>query len=142
MTGHVATATVEIAAPPGRVWTALTDPDEIARYMFGSRVETDWAPGSPITWNGEYEGQPYQDHGEVLEVEQPRRLVVTHFSPLSGQQDTPENHHRVQYDLEETSGGTRLTLSQDNNGSEDEAEHSSQTWLAMLEGLKRSVEEG
>ena len=84
MKGRVATAETEIHAPAGKVWRALTDPDEIQKYMFGSRVETDWKPGSRITWKGEYEGKKFEDKGEVLEVVPERRLKVTHFSPLSG----------------------------------------------------------
>ena len=68
MTGFVAHARVDVDAPPERVWEALTDPEEIAQYMMGSRVETDWRPGSPITWSGEYDGRPYQDKGEVFEA--------------------------------------------------------------------------
>ena len=64
MTGNLATAETEIEAPASRVWAALTDPDQIKEYMFGSQVETSWEVGSPITWNGEYEGRPYQDKGE------------------------------------------------------------------------------
>ena len=50
MSGHVATAQCEIDAPPEKVWRALTDPEVIKKYMFGSEVKTDWNPGSPITW--------------------------------------------------------------------------------------------
>jgi uncharacterized protein YndB with AHSA1/START domain len=87
MADFVATAETEIEAPPKRVWTALTDPDEIEKYMFGSHVVTDWKPGSPIVWKGEYEGKQYEDKGKVLEYEPERLLRVTHFSPLSGQED-------------------------------------------------------
>jgi hypothetical protein len=36
---------------------------------------------------------------------------------------------------------TRLRLTQDNSGSAEEAEHSSATWQAMLDGLKKVVEQ-
>ena len=81
MTRHEATADVVVAASPERVWRALTDPGQIAEYMMGSRVDTDWQPGSPITWSGEWQGKAYQDKGEVLELEPGTRLVVTHYSP-------------------------------------------------------------
>jgi hypothetical protein len=42
--------------------------------MFGSEVTTDWKPGSPITWKGEFEGRAYEDKGEVIAVEPGRRL--------------------------------------------------------------------
>ena len=100
MAGIVATAETDIIASPARVWSALTDPAQIKRYMFGSEVETDWKPGGTIVWKGEYQGRAYQDKGQVVEVEPERRLVVTHFSPLSGQDDVPENYHTLAYVLE------------------------------------------
>lgn len=140
MANIVATAETDISASPVRVWSALTDPAQIKRYMFGSQVETDWKPGSPITWNGEYQGTTYQDKGEVIEVEPQRRLVVTHFSPMSGQPDVPENYHTLTYVLEPRGEGTHLSLSQDNNASEEEAAHSRDNWAAMLSALKNVVE--
>jgi uncharacterized protein YndB with AHSA1/START domain len=140
MTGHVATAETEINAPASKVWEALTDPDEIQKYMFGSRVETDWQPGSRITWKGEYEGKEYEDKGEVLEVEPERRLKVTHFSPLSGDEDAPENYHTLLYELSERDDATHVSLSQDNNSSEEAAEHSRANWEKMLSALKDVVE--
>jgi uncharacterized protein YndB with AHSA1/START domain len=140
MTDHVATAHADIDAPEERVWEALTDPDQIEQYMFGSRVSTDWKPGSPIVWKGEYEGKAYEDKGEVVEVERPRRLELTHFSSLSGLEDRPENYHTLVYELEERSGKTRLSLSQDNNATKEAADHSRANWEAMLTSLKQVVE--
>ena len=140
MTGIVATAETTIAAPPSAVWAALTDPVQIKQYMFGSTVETDWQPGSAITWSGEYEGRSYQDKGEVITFDPPHRLEVTHFSPLSGAEDVPENYHRVTYTLTPDARGTRVVLTQDNNPDQDAADHSAQNWQSMLAGLKRHVE--
>ena len=140
MTGHIATAETDIDAPANRVWEALTDPDEIAKYMFGSRVDTDWQPGSSITWKGEYEGKPFEDKGEILEVVRDRRLKMTHYSPLSGEEDVPENYHTLTYELESAGPVTRVALSQDNNPTAEAAEHSKANWEKMLSGLKEVVE--
>jgi uncharacterized protein YndB with AHSA1/START domain len=140
MADHIAVAETEIEAAPEDVWVALTDPDEIEKYMFGSRVETDWKPGSEIVWKGEYEGKSYEDRGEILEVRRPTRLRVTHFSPLSGKEDRPENYHTILYELEQAGEGTRIRLSQDRNASAEEAEHSRANWQTMLGGLKETVE--
>jgi uncharacterized protein YndB with AHSA1/START domain len=140
MTGRVATAETDIDAPRSEVWRALTDPDEIQKYMFGSKVETDWKPGSPITWKGEYDGKSYEDKGEILEVEHERRLKLTHFSALSGAEDAPENYHTLVYELEDNDGTTHVSLSQDNNKDEKAAEHSRANWEKMLSGLKEAVE--
>lgn len=140
MTGYVATAETQIEAAPALVWQALTDPERIKEWMFGSLVESDWQPGSPITWSGEFQGKSYQDKGEILAVEPERLLRMTHFSPLTGAEDVPANYHTVEYRLEPHGDGTHLSLEQDNAGSEDEAAHSAETWSAMLSGLKQYVE--
>jgi uncharacterized protein YndB with AHSA1/START domain len=142
MADHVASASVEIDAPADKVWTALTDPEQIQKYMFGSRVVTDWKPGSPIIWKGEYEGKRYEDKGEIVEIEPERRLKVTHFSPLSGEDDVPENYHTVLYELDQKGEKTHVSLTQDNNSSAEAAEHSSGNWEKMLAGLKEVVEAG
>lgn len=140
MTGLVAAAEIDITAPAPAIWQALTDPERIKKYFMGATVETDWQPGSPITWSGEYNGKPYQDKGSVIEVQPHRLLVLTHFSPMTGKPDLPENYHTITYRLVEHDGKTNLSLSQDNNGSDEEVEHSRTTWQNMLEAIKRLVE--
>jgi hypothetical protein len=75
-----------------------------------------------------------------VEIEPERRLKVTHFSPLSGQEDRPENYHTLLYELEERGGRTHVSLSQDSNPSKEAAEHSRANWEKMLAGLKQVVE--
>jgi uncharacterized protein YndB with AHSA1/START domain len=140
MTDHVAHAETEISASPQQVWDAMTDPEAISRFMFGSKVETDWEEGSPITWSGEYDGRPFQDKGEILEVVENQRLRMTHFSPLSGEDDVPENHHTLDYRLEDRGASTRLTLDQDGNDSAAQAEQFAGNWQMMLDQLKKYVE--
>lgn len=140
MSDHVATAEIEIDASPARVWSALIDPEQIEQYMFGSHVVTDWKEGSPIVWKGEYEGKTYEDKGVILEIEPERRLKMTHFSPLGGDDDAPENYHTLAYELDQRDEATRVSLSQDNNSSEEAAKHSSENWERMLRGLKQVVE--
>jgi len=137
---QLATATVTVDAPRERVWAALTDPDIIRQYMFGSNVTSDWTVGSRITYAGEYDGKAYEDHGEILDIRPPQLLRTTHFSPLSGQPDVPENYHTITYRLESVEEGTRVELSQDNNASAAEAQHSAETWQRMLDSLKSVVE--
>ncbi|MEA2161349.1 MAG: hypothetical protein QOD66_3729, partial [Solirubrobacteraceae bacterium] len=36
-----------IKTTPERLWEAITDPAMRARYSFGVRTDSDWAPGSP-----------------------------------------------------------------------------------------------
>lgn len=141
MSGLTVRAEVEISASPRQVWGALTDPDLIRQYFFGTTVTTTWEPGSAITWSGEYDGHRYEDKGEVLEVEPERRLVVTHFSPVSGQEDVPENYHRITYLLEHDGAVTRLSLEQDNTP-EASVDDFRTNWETMLGNLKELVERG
>jgi uncharacterized protein YndB with AHSA1/START domain len=141
MSGQTITAEVEISASPQQVWSALTDPELIRQYFFGSTVETSWEPGTPITWSGEYDGTSYQDKGEVIEVVPDQRLVVTHFSPMTGQDDVPENYHRLTYSLTKEGDATRLTLEQDNTPEESVDDFQS-NWDTMLGNLKELVERG
>ena len=142
MTGYVATAEAEISASPAQVWEVLTDPEQIKKFMFGAEVKTDWQPGSPIVWQGVYEGKEYEDKGEILEVDPGRLLKVTHYSPLTGQPDVPENYHTLTYELAERGTSTHLSLSQDNNASEEEAEHSRGMWEMLVSGVKEAAERG
>jgi len=140
MADCVATAEIDISASPEEVWAVLTDAELTKEFMFGADVRTDWQKGSPIIWQGVYEGKEYQDKGEILEVELGRRLKVTHYSPLGGQPDVPENYHTLTYELDGRGDGTHLSLSQDNNASEEEAEHSRGMWEMMLKGVKEAAE--
>lgn len=140
MKGHIAEASVIVAAPPARVWAALTEPEYVRQYLMGTNLETDWKPGSPITWSGEWEGKPYTDKGEVIEVEEHRLLAYTHYSPLSGAADSPENYHALWWSLEEVSGGTQLVLHQDNNSSREEADRNRDNWQQVMQGLKKVAE--
>jgi uncharacterized protein YndB with AHSA1/START domain len=142
MTGLVATAEVDIDAAPERVWTALTDPAQIRAYMFGTNIETDWTVGSPIVWKGEWEGKPYEDKGEIIEIAPNRRLTVTHFSPLSGQPDVPGNYHTLTYELARRGNTTHVSLSQDNNPNQEAVQHSQRNWQFMLQSLKEYIERG
>ena len=139
---YVATSTITIDAPPDRVWKVITDPQAVKEFMFGADLATDWTVGGPIAWRGEWEGKPYEDKGTVLEVEPGQKLVHTHFSPLGGEEDKPENYHTLTWTLEDKGGRTQLTLSQDNNASEDAAEHSRGMWDMLVADVKKITERG
>ena len=137
----VAVATITIRAPTNKVWNALVDPLAIKKYMFGAEVVSDWREGSPIVWKGEWKGKPFEDKGTILEYRPGRMLQYSHFSPLSGQPDKPENYHTVTIDLLPEHDQTRVTLVQDNNDSVEEREESKKNWNRMLAELKKFLEQ-
>lgn len=129
-----------IDAPAPKVWEALTNPDQIKQYLFGTNVETDWKEGSPITYKGEWQGKQYEDKGKIVKVVPNQHLHTTYWSGLSGQEDLPENYKNVIYELKEMDGQTTLTLTQDNEANEESAKHSEENWQSVLNGLKKIVE--
>ena len=139
-TDFVATASITIESSADAVWAALTDPAIVKEYMFGTELESSFEVGGPITWSGEWEGKPYQDKGTVMAVDPAERLQVTHFSPLTGAEDVPENYHTVEYTLHDNGHRTLVTITQDNNADADAQAHSEANWNATLLGLKKSVE--
>src|SRR5690349_16315372 len=109
----------------------------IKHYMFGTTALSDWKEGSPIVWKGEWEGKPYEDKGVILKLLPEHVLQYSHFSPLSGQADVPENYHTVTIELSPNGTDTVLRLSQDKNATEEEREHAEKNWGMMLASLKQ-----
>jgi uncharacterized protein YndB with AHSA1/START domain len=136
----VAKQTITINAPAAKVWAALTTPETIKQYLFGTEVMTDWQVGSPIIYKGVWEGRAYEDKGIILKVIPEKLLESTYWSGMSGLPDLPENYKNVAYELTSDSDGTRLTVTQDNNVTEEEKNHSEQNWGVVLKSLKELLE--
>lgn len=135
-----AEASITVAAPREQVWKALTEPGLIKEYFLGTNVETTWRVGDPITYSGEYNGKEYEDKGVILAFEPLQLLKTTHYSPSSGLPDSPGSYHTVEYRLDDADEGTSVTISQGNNKSEEEVEHSAATWRMVLQNLKEFLE--
>ena len=135
-----AQVTITVNAPVSKVWEALTKPSLIKQYLYGTEVNTDWKVGSPITYRGEWEGKAYEDKGKILQIEPERLLVSTFWSSLAGLPDEPENYKTVRYELSPENGETRITITQDNNDTQKEADHSEQNWNSVLGQLKELLE--
>ncbi|HLF34245.1 MAG TPA: SRPBCC family protein [Cyclobacteriaceae bacterium] len=136
----VARQTATIKAPVAKVWDGLISPEIISKYMFGTKVESQWKPGASITWSGEWQGKSYRDKGVILDIIPPKLLRYTYFSPLSGIPDIPENYRTITIELKETDGLVRIDLEQDNNPTEESRVHSEKNWGMMLDGLKQILE--
>ena len=138
--GMIARATININATGTKVWNALVSPEAIRQYFFGTNVISDWHEGSSIIWKGEWQGKSYEDKGTILQLETGRTLQYSHFSPLSGLPDKPENYHTVTIKLSANGHQTHVILAQDNNSTNEERQESTKNWEMMLTGLKKYVE--
>ncbi|HOZ86177.1 MAG TPA: SRPBCC family protein [Bacteroidia bacterium] len=131
---------IEIDASPAKVWTAITSPPLIKKYLFGTEVKTDWKQGSPITYEGEYEGKTYEDKGIIVKFEPCKLFQSTYWSSMSGKPDRPVNYNLVTYELIANGKKTTVTVTQDNIASEEEKQHATKNWKKTLENLKKVVE--
>lgn len=136
-----AKATTSIKASKVEVWDALINPKTIKQYMFGTDVVSNWTEGSPIVWKGEWEGKPYEDKGVIVKMTPGQLLEYTHFSPLTGMPDAPENYHTVAIHLFDEKDHVIVHLVQDGNKDEKERDHSEKNWAVMLAGLKKLLEQ-
>lgn len=108
--------------PPDRVWTALTDPDELAAW-FPQRVETTWTVGGPVTFGSE----PNETFtGEVLRSEPPRLLEYTWGTDV------------LRFEIEPSADGCVLTLldtfTERGKGARDAA-----GWHVCLDALEAAI---
>ena len=114
--------------------------EQVLQYLFGAQVESDWSEGSEILWKGEMKGKKYEDKGVILKIDPRKTLQYSHFSPMSGKADKPENYHTITINLAGSDNRTEVSLSQDNNPDEEARKESAKNWGMMLEGLKKYVE--
>ena len=126
-----------IQANAERVWKAMTDPGMVSQWMMGAKVDAEWQQGGSIAWSGEFDGHPYTDTGEILEIEPNRRLVHTHRSSMSDD----ATGHVVSWALEPAGDHqTTLTLLQGGVTSSEQAEQLRSNWNTMLDSLRQCAE--
>lgn len=133
-------AKVKIEAPVNKVWDALTNPEIVKQYFFGTNLHTDWKEGGPIRFTGEHEGKTYEDKGTILTVVPQQLIRFTYWSSMSGIEDKPENYVNVTYALEGDGESTLLEVTQENVPTEKMKEHSEQQWNKVLNSLKDLLE--
>lgn len=135
-----AQASVFIHASAAEVWDALTNPEQIKKYLFGTEATSDWKEGSPIIYRGSWEGKTYEDKGTIKKIIPEKILQSTYWSGMSGTEDKPENYALVTYELNNENEGVRLTVTQDNCKTEESRQHSEKNWAMVLHTLKELLE--
>jgi uncharacterized protein YndB with AHSA1/START domain len=138
---YSAETSIEINATPEKIWDVLVNPDLVKQYLHGTTMQADWREGGAITWSGEWKGQSYVDKGTVLVYDPYKAIKTTHWSPMSGTEDKPENYHHVAYELNEEDGKTTLTLTQGNSPTQQDADSMIENgWKPMMQEIKKLAE--
>jgi uncharacterized protein YndB with AHSA1/START domain len=104
---------VTIQAPARKVWLALTVPDLVRQWQYGSDLLTTWVPGTPIVFRNEWNGQIFEQKGTVLEFIPGSRLKYSLSFPRFDLQGVPEESFFMTYELTESDGLTSVLFRQE-----------------------------
>ena len=134
---------VVIHATAGEVWKALTLPELVKKWQYGTDLATDWSKGGPIVFRNEWNGDVFIQNGTVLLFDPARTLRYSLFAPRPGMEDSPENRFVMTYQLVETNGSTELTiLQEDPREPESQESEEDKGENPTLRALKELVENG
>lgn len=131
------TRSIDIAAPPAKVWAALTEQDLIAQWM-GDSAEFEPVPGGTGFFG-------WSEHGRfrvvVEQIEAPT-LLVYRWARDSDADPVPGNSTVVRFELSALDdGGTRLSVLENGFDELDDAAsahaENSAGWTAELDDLAR-----
>jgi len=130
---------IYIKTTPERLWKAITDEEMRSKYSFGTRVRSDWTPGSRHEASHP-SATGLLAEGENLEVDPPRRLVQS-FRALWSEDVKREGASRVTWEIESVGDSCRLTVTHDQlrEGANSELYGG---WPMILSGLKTLLETG
>ncbi len=130
---------IYIRTTPERLWEAITDSEMRSVYQFGTRLTSDFTPGSPYEFTVA-DGSQVLGEGENLEVDPPRRLVQT-FRAVWSDDVARVGTSRVTWEIEPVGDSCKLLVVHDQlpDGAHPEVYGG---WPQILSGLKTLLETG
>jgi uncharacterized protein YndB with AHSA1/START domain len=130
--------TIYIAATAERVWSALVKGDLTRQYWAHENI-SDWKKGSKWKHVAVDDARTVRLIGEVIEVNAPRRLVLTWIEP----KDTEDKskHTRVTFDIEPVADMVRLTVTH-GELNPDMRRKIANGWPRVLSSMKSFLETG
>lgn len=129
-----------IRTTPEKLWDALTKPEFTRAYWWGVWHESDWKAGS--RWHMMFPDGRVNSSGEVLEIDPPRRLVLSWHIEYKPELKA-EGYSRATFELEQAGGSVKLTVTHemDRDGSKV-IKAVSYGWPMILASLKSLLETG
>jgi uncharacterized protein YndB with AHSA1/START domain len=131
---------ININASIEKTWEAITKPEFVKKWQYGSDLITDWKVGSDIRFVTEWEGKTFEQWGKILEVIPNKLAKYSLFAPRPDLEDKPENYFVMSYILTEENGNTELEIVQEDNRPGAVQEEPQGEENLMLAGLKSLVE--
>ena len=136
--GDTAVFEIFIKTTPERLWKAITDPEQRAKYSFGVATSSDWTEGS--NYEAGMPGVAQIAAGRNLVVDPPR-LLVQSFTALLSDDVRAIGETRVSWEIEPVGSSCRLTVVHDQLPEGVNAEIYG-GWPMILSGLKTLLETG
>ncbi|HEX9463332.1 MAG TPA: SRPBCC family protein [Alphaproteobacteria bacterium] len=129
-----------IRTTPEKLWDALTRPEFNRAYWSGMWLDCEWKVGSP--WRLMFPDGRVGDAGEVVEVDGPRRMVLSWQNEWKPEFKA-EGYSRATFELEPAGDSVKLTVthSMDREGSKL-IKAVSGGWPMILASLKSMLETG
>jgi uncharacterized protein YndB with AHSA1/START domain/DNA-binding transcriptional ArsR family regulator len=129
---------IYIQAKPEQVWQAITDPEMTQHYYFGTRIESDFAPGSPYVYRSP-DGTAMLD-GTIVECDPPHRLVMTFRPGWTGEgENTPVS--RVTWEITPHEQQSKLALVHEGLDPDSEfARNVQDGWAQIMSAMKTYLE--
>lgn len=130
--------TTYIKSTPEKVWDAITTPEFTRQYWGGLENVSDWKPGSKWQHVARDEEDPVYVTGQVLEVDRPKRLVLSWASP-----DNLPDESRVTFEIEAMGDTVRLVVTHgDFKADSTMAPKVAAGWPKVLSSMKSFLETG
>jgi uncharacterized protein YndB with AHSA1/START domain len=132
---------IELKAPIEKVFSSLTNSEEIPKFFPIDSVESTWVVGGEVLYKGNVSGDHFTDYGIIEKLSVPHIYQYRYWSDNHGTQRTDENHLTIAYRLEKLPEGTRLSVRQGNIKSPQMYElMSTQVWDFLLDSFKQYIE--
>ena len=129
-----------IRTTPEKLWQALCDPEFTRQFWYDTWQECEWKAGAP--WRIMIPDGRVADSGEVLEIDPPRRLVLSwrkEFVP----ELRAEGYSRLTYEIEKQAESVKLTITHESDRPGSKLiEAVSNGWPMIVASLKSLLETG
>lgn len=129
-----------IRTTPEKLWQALTEPEFTRKFWANTVQECEWTQGA--TWKIVVPDGRAADTGEVVEIDRPKKLVLTWQNHLFPEMEA-EGFSRMTYALEAKDGVVKLTLTHTMEKKDSKTIKAvSNGWPHLLASLKSLLETG